>query len=177
MGKRPQVPETSLFPQRILYRKILNQRRIQCPVNPFVPNAPFLYLLKISKNLTVFWCFQGVEKGCIGNKWVKGALSKIVKDWKPLTIFTCLTEFWIRLQEYVLLGRFCVTKKTTFTVLWLKWVPQYRSTIVLETSFIRKMLESSDSRYSSIYMLENMRYHNFICSGPISLEIVNFAPI
>ena len=20
--------------------------------------------------LTVFWCFQGVEKGCIGNKWV-----------------------------------------------------------------------------------------------------------
>ena len=21
--------------------------------------------------LTVFWCFQGVEKGCIGNKWVK----------------------------------------------------------------------------------------------------------
>ena len=32
--------------------------------NPFVPNAPFLYL-------TVFWCFQGVEKGCIGNEWVK----------------------------------------------------------------------------------------------------------
>ena len=30
--------------------------------NPFVPNAPFLYPLKI--------CFQGVEKGCIGNEWV-----------------------------------------------------------------------------------------------------------
>ena len=31
---------------------------------PFVPNAPFLYPLK------TFWCFQGVEKGCIGNEWV-----------------------------------------------------------------------------------------------------------
>ena len=27
--------------------------------------------LKHLKNLTVFWCFQGVEKGCIGNGWVK----------------------------------------------------------------------------------------------------------
>ena len=39
--------------------------------NPFVPNASFFYPLKTSENLTVFWCFQGVEKGCIGNKWVK----------------------------------------------------------------------------------------------------------
>ena len=30
-------------------------------INPFVPNAPFLYSLKTSENLTVF-CFQGVEK-------------------------------------------------------------------------------------------------------------------
>ena len=25
---------------------------------------------KTSEALTVFWCFQGVEKGCIGNEWV-----------------------------------------------------------------------------------------------------------
>ena len=31
---------------------------------------PFLYPLKISENRKVFWCFQWVEKGCIGNKWV-----------------------------------------------------------------------------------------------------------
>ena len=37
-------------------------------VNLFVPNAPFLYRLKTSENLTVFWRFQGVEKGCIGNE-------------------------------------------------------------------------------------------------------------
>ena len=39
--------------------------------NPFVPNASFFYPLKTSENLTVFWCFQGVKKGCIGNKSVK----------------------------------------------------------------------------------------------------------
>ena len=38
-----------------------------------VCNAPFLYPLKTSENLEVFWCFQGVEKGCIENKWVKFA--------------------------------------------------------------------------------------------------------
>ena len=32
---------------------------LYCWFNPFVPNAPFL------------WCFQGVEKGCSGNKLVK----------------------------------------------------------------------------------------------------------
>ena len=42
-------------------------------INPFVPNAPFLYPLKTSENHKLFWYFQGVEKGCIdiGNKWVK----------------------------------------------------------------------------------------------------------
>ena len=39
-------------------------------LNPFVPNAPFLYLLKTLENRKVFWCFRGVEKGCIGNEWV-----------------------------------------------------------------------------------------------------------
>ena len=28
-------------------------------INPSVPNAPFIYPLKTSENLTVFWCFQG----------------------------------------------------------------------------------------------------------------------
>ena len=34
----------------------------QLLINPFVPNAPFLYLLK--------QYFQGLEKECIGNEWV-----------------------------------------------------------------------------------------------------------
>ena len=44
---------------------------------------------KTSEKLTVFWCFQGVEKGCIGNKWVIEAINpfypdknSIIGDWK-----------------------------------------------------------------------------------------------
>ena len=37
--------------------------------NSFISNAPFLCPLKTSENLTVFLCFQGVEKGCTGNEW------------------------------------------------------------------------------------------------------------
>ena len=40
-------------------------------IKPFVPSAPFLYPLKTSETHKVFWCFPGLEKGCIGNEWVK----------------------------------------------------------------------------------------------------------
>ena len=36
----------------------------------FLTKTPFLYPLKTSEDLTVFCCFQGLEKGCIGNEWV-----------------------------------------------------------------------------------------------------------
>ena len=39
--------------------------------NPFSTNVPLLYPLKTSENWKVFRCFHGVEKGCIGNEWVK----------------------------------------------------------------------------------------------------------
>ena len=51
--------------------KIFIYQRNILYINPFVPNAPFLYPLKTSENLTVFWCFQGIEKGRIGKEWVK----------------------------------------------------------------------------------------------------------
>ena len=45
--------------------------KIQIIFNLFIFSAPFIYPLKIPENLTVFGCFQWVEKGYIGNKWVK----------------------------------------------------------------------------------------------------------
>ena len=65
-------------------------------VNLFVPNAPFLYPLKTSKNFTVFWCFQGLEKGCIGNEWVKrkfSYISKITFCNKPMHVTEVLKGF------------------------------------------------------------------------------------
>ena len=55
--------------QKVPVAVILHLGVTNC-VNPFVPNAPFLYPLKTSENRKVFWCFQGVDKGCIGNKRV-----------------------------------------------------------------------------------------------------------
>ena len=49
-------------------------------INPFLPYAPFLYPLKTSENLTVFWCFQGVAKGCIGSKWFKHFMVGLILD-------------------------------------------------------------------------------------------------
>ena len=47
--------------------------------------------------LTVFWCFQGVEKGCIENKWVKSSLpvpTLLKKIWviSPLSLMQYLKK-------------------------------------------------------------------------------------
>ena len=54
--------------------------------NSFVSNAPFLYPLKTSETVI---SFQGVEKGCIGNEWVK------TKSFRKTLLLRCLTGFWI----------------------------------------------------------------------------------
>ena len=79
-------------------------------VNQFVSNATFLYPVKHQRTVKVFWCFQGVEKGYIGNKWVniglkldtlhkkikfpvKGFFSK--REWiycSSVDLFTCTNE-------------------------------------------------------------------------------------
>ena len=38
------------------------------------PTNSFFYLLKKPKGRKFFWCFQGVEKDCIGKEWVKYVL-------------------------------------------------------------------------------------------------------
>ena len=57
--------------QGICIRYLLSIACSMSTINLFVPNAPFLYPLKTSQKLQVFWCFQGIEKGCIGNICVK----------------------------------------------------------------------------------------------------------
>ena len=52
---------------------------LKSDINPFVSNAPFLYPLKTLENLTLCWCFQGVEKGCSGNQLVK--ICTIILTW------------------------------------------------------------------------------------------------
>ena len=59
------------------------------------------------------------------------------------------------------------------TLICIKCLPEDPRTIFLATSFTPKILERSDSMYSSILMLENIWYDYFAWSVPNSQEIVN----
>ena len=65
--------QTKCWLMSIFFRTILSDNH-SITINAFVPNAPSLNPLRTSESLTVFWCFRGVEKGCIGNKWVNTIL-------------------------------------------------------------------------------------------------------
>ena len=64
-----------------IWHKLLYQKN--SILNPFVPTTPFLYPLKTSENLTVFWCFQWVEKEWLGTN---GLI--------PLNVYSRLTTFY-----------------------------------------------------------------------------------
>ena len=57
-----------------------------------------------TENLAVFWCFQGVEKGCIWKKWVNN--SKFPHRWK-----TKLILFISKHQR--------IARKTRFKYIWV----------------------------------------------------------
>ena len=63
------IPELMIWPKFWLNDVYLKDRIWW--INSFFPYAPFLYPLKTSENLMVFWCFQGIEKWCIEYEWVK----------------------------------------------------------------------------------------------------------
>ena len=60
------------------------------------------------------------------------------------------------------------------TLISIKWVLSDPSTIFLATNFTQKMLKSSGSMYSSIFLLENILYHHFTWSKPNSEKILKF---
>ena len=82
-------------------------------VNPFFSQCTLSLPQKTWENRKVFWCFQCVEKGCIGNKWVNWMwcadmyselrktskmelFKKLFNGWKLLTIFVkpFILELW-----------------------------------------------------------------------------------
>ena len=56
--------------------QFLASQIIYTSINPFIPNASFLYPLKTSENRNVFWCFlvfSGGREKMLGNKWINGS--------------------------------------------------------------------------------------------------------
>ena len=80
-------------------------------VNPFVPNAPFLYP------------FQGVEKEWIGNKWVKrGRILKQFKDFEQLfetAVFIKLTVYF-KINLYKFISKYPVFGRPTLSSYYFK---------------------------------------------------------
>ena len=82
--------------------------------NPFVPNVSFLYPLKTWENLTIFWCFQGAEKECIGNEWVKIATLNVKKIWRNTSF---VQSIFNRTKSTIFCFRlFKVFRKSTFKI-------------------------------------------------------------
>ena len=73
-------------------------------INPFAPNALILYTLK------VFWCFQGIEKRCIGKEWFKH--SELV-----LLLLFILFQY-LQILRLTLGFR---KKVTTIEIWWTEW--------------------------------------------------------
>ena len=57
----------SIFFKNFDNKTIEKNPQFRYTFDPFVPNAPFLYPI----NRKVLWYFQGRQKECIGNEWVK----------------------------------------------------------------------------------------------------------
>ena len=60
----------------------------------------FLYPMKTLENLTVFWYFQGEEKGCIGNEWVKNK-DLLLMPFMKFSIIFRTSIFQITLERVV----------------------------------------------------------------------------
>ena len=91
--------------QRILMSSARGQLKVCCnSFNPFFHNALFLYHLKPSEKVKIFWCFQRVEKACVGNEWVNDVARRNISFCKSsrqnIFSFSLLLIFlyiWIKL--------------------------------------------------------------------------------
>ena len=85
-----------------------------------------------------------------------------IPDISDLAIKTVLTAVENKIPDVsILVKKQTITQKLlllkiNLTLICMNWVPGYPRNIFLVTSFTRKMPESSDSMYSSIFMLENI---------------------
>ena len=114
-------------------RLILSNTYYSSIFHPFVSNAPFLYPLKTSENFMVFWCFKGVKKRCIGNKWV------LTKNCDYVDY--CVTDIciWQTKKKRTVLSNicrsiFCLTK----TTIVVTWQDEYFEEIIISNSLTTK---------------------------------------
>ena len=77
-------------------KEIYKTLRFTNYANPFFPNALFLYPLKTSGKLAVFWCFQRVALG------TNGLNHHLRLVWRPTSAFNRLRSSYIFLRLVIL---------------------------------------------------------------------------
>ena len=104
-------------------------------LNRFVPNAPFIYSLKTSENRKVFWCFQRVGKGSIGNKCVNTTITDI-----HLTHFRSIFIFIHHGSTSPILGQWCF-----FTSIILMFSRSSRPEVFCKKVFLKIFQNSQEN--------------------------------
>ena len=104
----------------------------RCPmIRDYSLNIPFPYLLKTSENLSVFRCFQRVEKGCIGSKWVNSQTYSCCKTMllenSQMNIIYCKKYYWINIRLTLNVNEWLITYFFYFLRLILTYTPEYLS--------------------------------------------------
>ena len=118
-------------------------------VNPFAPNAPFLYPLKTSENLKGF---QGVEKGCTGNEWVN---CKYYWQWGAC-YSVCSEVYWncFRINWRIVKGRWrhsLVQDMQNFSKRLVPWTAIHNTAFIMRNCWILKV-----SRIQSYHQLAKL---------------------
>ena len=131
-----------------------------CVFNPFVPNAPFLYKT----------CFQGVEKGCIENEWVK----KMFSTWLHQLLVLSIHIFGICHNLLISMGLF---KHLSYPLLCQRKYPT-RQVYHLLIRWLW-MIVFSDKTWSVEYMQYLKAYQStmsdiFVQKSYIASRIIHF---
>ena len=101
-------------------------------------------------------------KRCSKKLWVH-KIMKLAGKHQPWSLFlnvfvSCMPKIYYKEFSAIMFCELFVKflRAAFLTLICINWVPGDPRSIFLVTSFTRKMPESSDSMYSSIFMLENI---------------------
>ena len=101
-------------------------------LKPLITNGPILYILKASEKPKVFWCFQGVEKECIGNEWAK------CDFFMRYFVIIHITSSWFTFPNLFLPSTSRITDEKMFfwIILWFLWFVIFLITGLACSSFL-----------------------------------------
>ena len=107
-------------------------------LNPFVPNEPFLYPLKTLESHKVFWCLQGLDKGCMG-----------MNGLTPAAVCYAVKFSFFRIASATAL---CIQRNIQDPIKYLWYSLVTVITYLFRSLFLFEVEEMMTSRFKGIFM-------------------------